>query len=50
LSYSFVNSQGDKMNCRLDLRKDGTYEGDCVGETGTPRFRLTLTPPAKDSK
>lgn len=50
LSYSSRVTTGDTINCRLDLRKDGTYEGDCVGEGGgNPRRHLTLTPP-KDSR
>ena len=45
LSYSF--QYGDAtVNCRLSLREDGAYEGDCVGEGGKPRRRhITLSPP-----
>lgn len=43
LSYSFRRPVDDQTTeCRLALRTDGTYEGDCVGPQ---RFHVTLTPP-----
>ncbi len=47
LSYSF-QYKDTTVNCRLSLREDGAYEGDCVG-IGRGRRHLTLTPPAEDS-
>jgi len=44
LSYSYLAGDA-KVNCRLNLRPDGAYEGECVGEGGSPRATLTLTPP-----
>ena len=47
LSYSFQHKDAT-VNCRLSLREDGAYEGDCVG-VGLGQRHLTLTPPAEDS-
>jgi len=43
LSYSFRRPVDDQpTECRLALRTDGTYEGECIGPQ---RFHVSLTPP-----
>ncbi len=48
LSYSFQH-EDTTANCRLSLREDGAYEGDCVG-AGLGQRHLTLTPPEDSLK
>ena len=49
LSYSFQHDDAT-VNCRLSLREDGAYEGDCVGLGRGGRRHLTLTPPEDSPK
>ena len=49
LSYSFQHEDAT-VNCRLSLREDGAYEGDCVGPGRGGRRHLTLTPPEDSPK
>ncbi len=49
LSYSFQHDDAT-VNCRLSLREDGVYEGDCVGPGRQGRRHLTLTPPEDSPK
>lgn len=42
---SFSYRQETEVTCRLERQPDGTYQGDCLVDGDSRRFRVTLSPP-----
>ncbi len=48
-SLSFSYREETQVTCRLERQTDGAYHGNCFGDGGGGRFRVTLSPPKGSS-